>query len=158
MSAETATVRLKQPVKSLLHGIPNPYTPDHDRIAVCTAREEQPYQGADHDAASGLTVVEYGPGELSFLRVIRRLDSRAACNCSGVLTSGCDRVIRSRARETLRLWFFCNLLFIFFCPGNVTYSAGQDGRNTLAQISALAYILARLTFSLRGRSRSLEVA
>jgi hypothetical protein len=59
----------------------------------------------DH-RASGLSVWD-GTSEYA-----GRLASRAACNCSGVLTSGSDSLTRSRARETWRLWRFINLLSI----------------------------------------------
>ena len=123
MSAKSAPIGLEQPVKRLLHGVPDPYTPDLDRFAVCTTSGEQPQYGADHDAASDFTGVEYRLVELLLLRVIPRLDSRAAFNCSGVLKSGCDSFTRSLARDTLRLWRFSNLLFIgSLRPLNVVYS------------------------------------
>jgi hypothetical protein len=88
--AKRASVRLQEPSESALKSVPQPDASILDRRAIGAARGEP----ADHEVRG-------------------RLNSRAAFNCSGVLTSGSDTLTRALARETCLLCRFSNLLSIF---------------------------------------------
>jgi hypothetical protein len=115
VTAKCAPAGLKEPVESPFDGISGAYASEIDRSAMRTACREQPHSGAAHGSVSAFGVldgVEYGAGGTSCCPATRRLSSRAALSCSGVLRSGSDTLTRSFARETWRLWRFNSLLFI----------------------------------------------
>jgi hypothetical protein len=98
-SAQTAPARLHQPLKGFFQSRLRSHGPEIDRFAArAGTREEMPEDTMHHDhCASDLAACD-GIAEYA-----GRLASRAVFNCSGVRTSGSDSLIRSRARETLRL-------------------------------------------------------
>jgi hypothetical protein len=105
-AAETTAAGLQEPSQRSFKRILRSHGSEVDRFAArAVTLEEESDNGNRHDhCASGLTACD-GISEYA-----GRLASRAALTCSGVLTSGCDTLIRSLARETLRLWRFCSRL------------------------------------------------
>jgi len=112
VAAKLTPAGLEQPIKRLLDGVTDAYCSKLNRLAIWTMCGEQPDQRVDHDPASCFTGVKYGARESLRGPVSPRLASRAVFRCSGVLTSGCDTLNRSLARNTWRLWRFSHLLFI----------------------------------------------
>jgi len=109
MPAQTAPIRLEQPMKGSLHSVPGVYHSKIDRLTVRTLGREESHGGVPHHFASAFT---YGSRKASRRLPTLRLTSRAALICSGVLRSGSDTLTCSRARETWRLCRFNSLLSI----------------------------------------------
>ena len=141
MAAERAPAGLKQPSESHLHDISGARAPEIDGSAMRAARGEESYTGADHAPTSALAAplaagpARFGHGEEQCGRrpATARLASRAAVSCSGVLRSGSNRLQRSLARETWRLWRFSILLFIV----NAYFSTSSTTPQIMASVVSI---------------------
>jgi hypothetical protein len=65
VAAKRAVVGLKKPLQSRLQGIAGAYAPEIDGSAMRAACGEQPYSGADHEAASAFAA-PVAPGPARF--------------------------------------------------------------------------------------------
>jgi hypothetical protein len=56
LPAKTASIRLEQPMKGPLHGVPGVYPPKIDRLTVGTLRSEQSHCGSNHHFDSPVAI------------------------------------------------------------------------------------------------------
>src|SRR5690349_20021580 len=112
MATQSVPVRLQQPEKYLLYGVPDANTPEFDRPAARTLRGEHPHNRAHHNDVPGFPGTECGLWQLLFPRRISQPGSRSTPDRSSVLASEGDSFIRSPAHSTLRLRHFSDFLFI----------------------------------------------